>query len=74
MAVERAIQVLKRSGGELATQMISNVNPLATATVLKNFCQQTMALTTNTYVDAYIIDKESVNEAAAAEEEGGQDG
>lgn len=68
MAVERAIQLMTRNNGEVATRNISNVNPNASATVLKGFCQAATNLTTETYIDAYVINKESVNEAAAAEE------
>ena len=71
MSVKRSIQLQQRTvGGEVVSQNISNVNPNATATSLKGFCQAALALTTRTYIDGTIINEESVNEAAAAEEEG----
>ena len=71
--VNRSIQMKKRTaGGDIVSQNISNVNPAVSATVLKGFCQGAMALTTDTYIDGKIIDEESINEAAADEEEGGE--
>ena len=71
--VNRSIQLKRRTvGGDTVLQNISNVNPAASATVLKGFCQGAMALTTDTYIDGKIIDEESINEAAADEEEGGE--
>lgn len=66
MAVQRTLQLLKlTAGNEKTTQNIGYINPSATAAVCKGFCQQALALTTDSYIDAYKIDKESLNEATA---------
>ena len=50
--------------GKKVTKAISNINPEKDNTVLKTFAQKVNALTTNTYVGATRINKQSVEEAS----------
>lgn len=48
--------------GKKGSKAISNINPEKDNSTLKTFAQMVNGLTTNTYVDATRVDKQSVNE------------
>lgn len=48
--------------GKKGSKAISNINPEKNNSTLKTFAQMVNGLTTNTYVDATRVDKQSVNE------------
>ena len=50
------------NGNKKGSKAISNINPEKDNQTLKNFAQMVNGLTTNTYVDATRINKQSVNE------------
>ena len=53
------------NSGKKVTKAITNINPEKDNSTLKTFAQMVNGLTTNTYVDATRINKQSVNEADA---------
>ena len=63
MALERQIQILVTdSSGDTLTTAISDVNPNAIAQKLNKTVTAMNNLSTNTYVDTYVIDTQSLNE------------
>ena len=63
---DRTLQVVQRDTDQKVFQSsITYANPTASFTDLKTFVQSCVGLTTNTYVDAYCVDKTSLNEATA---------
>ena len=54
------------NGSKKVTKAVTNINPAKDNTTLKTFAQMVNGLTTNSYVDATRINKQSVNEQDAA--------
>ena len=50
------------NGNKKVTKAVTNINPAKDNTTLKTFAQMVNGLTSNTYVDATRINKQSVNE------------
>lgn len=66
MAVQRKVELLlKTVDNEETSQTISYINSTISATNLKTYLLKRTALSTDTYKDAYVIDRESLNEATA---------
>lgn len=62
----RSLQALSRDTDQkLITNNIPYANPTATFADLKAFVQGCLSLTENTYIDAYCVDKTSLNDATA---------
>ena len=53
------------NGNKRGSKAISNINPEKTNAILDTFAQKVNALTTNTYVDAIRVNKQSVKEPDA---------
>ena len=53
------------NGSKKVTKAVTNINPAKDNTTLKTFAQMVNGLSTNTYVDATRINKQSVEEADA---------
>ena len=53
------------NGNKKVTKAVTNINPEKDNTTLKTFAHMVNGLTTNTYVDATRINKQSVEEADA---------
>lgn len=60
--MDTSLIISATNSGKKVTKAITNINPEKDNAVLKTFAQKVNDLTTNTYVDATRINKQSVNE------------
>lgn len=67
MALERSLKLVYLDNADRYTTTFSHANPAVTPTVLNTAMRQLNNLTTNTYVDTYVIDTQSLNELIAAD-------